>query len=191
MNEQANQLKQKDPLLPSSLPSTGLISGDEQVALELGSCPSGVPEDSYSTQVSSQYRRILQVKAVETLQQYQPSTLFFQVVSSLRSSYASSYVRYHKVESCVGGVGWHHYRFDKQHATSCFDHRYGVRGISNQSTASVVNEAARAAPPFVVCAANSLPRSLLGLTAVGSLSRRAARLMVSLPFSFNRNICHF
>ena len=209
MNEQANQAKRKDLLLPSSLPSTDWTSGDEQVALELGSCPSDVPEDSYSMQVSSQYRRILQVKAAETLQPYQPSTLLFQVVSSLRSSYASSYVRYHKVESCVcrsqllPGVSfvpssqippksrWHHYRFDTQHATSCFDHRYGVRGISNQSMASVVNEAARAAPPFVVCAANSLLRSLLRLTAVESLSRRAARLTASLFFSFNRNICHF
>src|SRR4030043_1570534 len=171
MNEQANQAKPKGPLLPSSLPSTGLTSGDEQVALELGSCPSGVPEDSYSMQVSSQYRRILQVKAAETLQQYQPSTLLFQVVSSLRSSYASSYVRYHKVESCVcssqllPGVSfvsssqippksrWHHYRFDTQHATSCFDHRYGIRGISNQSMALDVNEAARAVPPVAVCAA--------------------------------------
>jgi len=48
MNEQANRAKQKDLLLPSSLPSTGWTSGGEQVALELGSCPSDVPEDSYS-----------------------------------------------------------------------------------------------------------------------------------------------
>jgi len=209
MNEQANQARQKDLLLPSLLPSTDWTSGGEQVALELGSCPSDVPQDSYSMQVSSQYRRILQVKAAETLQQYQPSTLLFQVVSSLRSSYASSYVRYHKVESCVGSFQllpgvffvpssqippksrWHHYRFDTQHATSCFDHRYGVRGISNQSMASVVNEAARAAPPFVICAANSPLQSLLRLTAAESLSRRAARLTASLSFSFNRNICHF
>ena len=164
MNEQANRAKQKDLLLPSSLPSTGWTSGGEQVALELGSCPSDVPEDSYSMQVSSQYRRILQVKAAETLQPYQPSTLLFQVVSSLRSSYASSYVGYHKVESCVcnsqlvpGAFSvssfqiplrsrWHHYLFDVQHAMSCFGHRYEVRGISNQSMASVANEAARAFP---------------------------------------------
>src|SRR4030043_1830566 len=164
MNEQANQARQKDLLLPSLLPSIDWTSGDEQVDLELGSCPSGVPEDFYSMQVSSRYRRILQVKAAETLQQYQPSTLLFQVVSSLRSSYASSYVRYHKVESCVGSFQslpgaffvpssqippksrWHHYRFDTQHAMPCFGHRYGVRGISNQSMALVANEAARAAP---------------------------------------------
>src|SRR4030042_6441102 len=182
MNQQANQARQKDLLLPSLLPSTGWTSGDEQVALELGSCPSDIPEDSYSMQVSSQYRRILQVKAAETLQQSQPSTLLFQVVSSLRSSYASSYVRYHKVESCVcssqllPGVSfvsssqipprsrWHHYRFDTQRATSCFHHRYGARGISNQSMALAVNEAARAVPPVVVCAANSLLQSLLGFT---------------------------
>src|SRR3972149_9111668 len=91
MNEQANQARRKDLLLPSSLPSTDWTSGGEQVALELGSSPSGVPEDSYSMQVSSQYRWILQVKDAETLQQFQPSTLLFQVVSSLRSSYASSY----------------------------------------------------------------------------------------------------
>src|SRR4030043_255983 len=167
MNEQANQSKQKDPLLPSSLPSTGLTSGDEQVALELGSCPSGVPEGSYSMQVSSQYRRILQVRAAEILQQCQPSTLLFQVVSSLRSSYASSYVRHHKVESCVcssqllPGVSFvsssqippksrkHLYRFDTQHARFCVDHQYGVRGISNQSMASVVNEAEGAFPPLL------------------------------------------
>jgi len=56
MNEQANQVRRKDLLLPSSLPSTGWTSGNEQVALELGSCPSDIPEDSYSMQVSSQYR---------------------------------------------------------------------------------------------------------------------------------------
>jgi len=208
MNEQANQAKRKDPLLPSSLPSTDSTSEDERVALELGSCPSDVPEDSYLMQVSFQYRRILQVKAAETLQQYQPSTLLFQVVSSLRSSYASSYVRYHKVESCVcssqllPGVSfvsssqippksrWHLYRFDTQHARFCVDHQYGVRGILNQSMASVVNEAAKVVPPLVVCAANTLPRSLLRLTVAESLSRRVARLTASLSFSFNRNICH-
>ncbi len=213
-------------------------------------------------QVSSQYKRILQVRAAGTLQQYPPSTLLIQVVSSLHSSYASSYVeavekvpkqilgrdaeksdplecatindltlgkgqvtpenivltrqkdfsyrlvRYHKAESCVcnsqllPGVSfvsssqippisrWHHYRFDTQHATSCFDHRYGVRGISNQSMASVVNEVARAGTPFEVCAANSLLRSLLRSTAVEPLSRRVARLVASLSFSFNHNICH-
>jgi len=209
MNEQANQARQKDLLPPSSLPSTDWTSGDEQVALELGSSPSDVPEDSYSMQVSSQYKRILQVKAAETLQQYQPSTLLFQVVSSLRSSYASSDVRYHKVESCVCSSQllpwvsfvsfsqippksrWHHYRFDTQHATSCFGHRYGVRGTSNQSMASVANEAARANPPFVICATNSLLQSLLRLIAAESLSRRVARLTASLSFSFSHNICHF
>src|SRR4030067_2955054 len=90
MNEQANQARQKDLLLPSWLLSTDWTSGGEQVALELGSCLSEVPQDSYSMQVSSQYRRILQVRAAETLQPYQPSTLLFQVVSSLCSSYASS-----------------------------------------------------------------------------------------------------
>src|SRR4030042_2415856 len=177
MNQQANQARQKDLLLPSLLPSTGWTSGDEQVALELGSCPSDIPEDSYSMQVSSQYRRILQVKAAETLQPYQPSTLLFQVVSSLRSSYVFSGVRYHKVESCVcssqllPGVSFvsssqippksrkHLYRFDTQHARFCVDHQYGVRGISNQSMASVVNEAERAVPPLVICATNTLPRS--------------------------------
>lgn len=93
MNEQANQARRKDLLLPSLLPSTGWTSGDEQVALELGSCPSYIPEDSYSVQVSSQYRRILRVKAAGTLQPYQPSNLLFQVVSSSRSSSASSGVR--------------------------------------------------------------------------------------------------
>ena len=209
MNEQANQAKRKDLLLPFSLPSTDWTSEDEQVPLELGSCPSDVPEDSYSMQVSSQYRRTLRVKVAKTPQQYQPSTLLFQVVSSLRSSYASSYVRYHKVESCVCSSQllpgrsfvsssqippksrWHHYRFDTQYATSCFDHRCGVRGISDRSMASVVNEAVRATPPFVVCVANSLLQFLLRLTAAESLSRRVTRLTVSLFFSFIPNICHF
>ena len=208
-NEQANQAKGKDLLLPFSLFSTDWTLGDERVALELGSCPSDVPEDSYSMQVSSQYRRILQVKAAETLQRYQPSTLLFQVVSSLRSSYVISSLRYRKVESFVcrsqllPGVSfvpssqippilqWHHDRFDTQYATFCFDHQYGVRGISNQSMASVANEVGRAAPPFAVCAASNLLRSLLRLTAVESLSRREARLTASLFFSFDLSICHF
>jgi hypothetical protein len=209
MNEQASQAKRKDLPLPSSPPVTDWTSGSERVALELGSCPSDIPEDSYSMQVSFQYRWILQVKAAETLQRYQPSTLLFQVFSSFRSSYASSYVRYRKVESCVcrspllPGVSflfssqippklrWHHDRFDTQRATFCFDHRYGVRGISNQSKTSVVNEAVRGAPPFAVCAANSLLRPLLRLTAAEFLSGRVARLTASLFFSFNSNICHF
>src|SRR4030042_2000243 len=207
MNQQANQARQKDLLLPSLLPSTGWTSGDEQVALELGSCPSDIPEDSYSMQVASQYRRILQVKAAETLQPYQPSTLLFQVVSSLRSSYVFSGVRYHKVESCVCSSQllpwvsflpfsqipprsrWHHYQFDTQHATSCFGHRSEVHSTSNQSMALVANEGARAILPFVICAANSLLQSLLHLIAAESLSRRVARLTASLPFSFNRIIC--
>ena len=86
---------------------------------------------------------------------------------------------------------WHHYRFDIQYATSCFDHRNGVRGISSQSMASVANEAAKAAPQVVVCAANSLLQSLLRLIAAESLSRRVARLTAYLSFSFNKNICHF
>ena len=89
-NEQGDQAKRRDLPFPSLLPSIDWNSGGGQVALESGFYPSDVPEDSCSMQVSSQCRRILQVKAPETLQPYQPSTLLFQVVSSLCFSYASS-----------------------------------------------------------------------------------------------------
>lgn len=150
-SEQAGRERPMDPQLPSWQSSTDSTPIGERVLLESVSFPDGILAGSCSTPASIQHKRPLQRKGSGIHELFQPSTLSLRGVFSLQSSFVSSNIMNHRVESDVDSFPprpsafsgsssrrlpkskWHQCQSDRRYATFCFHRRSEVRGILHRS----------------------------------------------------------